>query len=59
MSHPVFYGDLVYNLRRVKWEANVVSSDSKIVERLSTSKVWPSDHLEDDRSSARPFYSIV
>ena len=26
ISHPVFYGDLVYKLRRVKCEANFVSS---------------------------------
>ena len=30
-SHPVFYGDLVYKLRRVKCEANFVSLGSKIV----------------------------
>ena len=34
ISHLVFYGDLVYKLRRVRWEANFVSSDSKIVKRL-------------------------
>ena len=31
ISHPVFYGDLVYKLRRVKCEGNFVSSCSKIV----------------------------
>ena len=31
ISHPVFYGDLVYKLRRVRCEANFVSSGSKIV----------------------------
>ena len=30
-SHPVFYGDLVYKLSRVKCTANFVSSGSKIV----------------------------
>ena len=30
----VFYGDLVYKLRRVKGEANFISSGSKIVKRL-------------------------
>ena len=25
ISHPIFYGDLVYKLRRVKCEANFVS----------------------------------
>ena len=35
ISHPVFYGDLVYKLRRVKYEANFVSSGFKIQPRLS------------------------
>ena len=34
IAHPVFYGDIVYKLRRVKCEANFVSSGSKIVTRL-------------------------
>ena len=34
ISHPVFYGDLVYKLRKVRIEANFVSSGSKIVKRL-------------------------
>ena len=34
IAHPVFYGDLVYKLRRVKGEANFISSGSKIVKRL-------------------------
>ena len=34
ISHPVFYGDIVYKLRRVRCEANFVSSGSKIVKRL-------------------------
>ena len=46
ISHPVFYGDLVYKLRRVRYDANFVSSGSKI-------------HREDDRSCAWPFYSLV
>ena len=33
ISQPVFYDDLVYKLRRVKCEANFVSSGSKIVKR--------------------------
>ena len=33
-SHPVFYGDLVYKLRRVKDTPNVISSGSKIVKHL-------------------------
>ena len=31
---PVFHGDLVYKLRRVKSESNFISSGSKIVKRL-------------------------
>ena len=31
ISHPVFYSDLVYKLKRTKGTANFVSSDSKIV----------------------------
>ena len=34
ITHPVFYGDLVYKLWRVKGEANFISSGSKIVKRL-------------------------
>ena len=36
--HPVFYGNLVFKLRRVKCEANFVSSGSKIVKRLRRRK---------------------
>ena len=41
ISHLVFYGDLVYKLRRVKCEANFVSSGSKIVKRLRRRKYDP------------------
>ena len=34
ISHPVFYGDLVYKLRRVKETPNFSSSGSQIVKRL-------------------------
>ena len=34
IPHSVFYGDLVYKLRRVKDTPNVISSVSKIVKRL-------------------------
>ena len=34
ITHPVFYGDLVYKLRRVKDETNFISSGSKILKRL-------------------------
>ena len=33
ISHPLFYGDLVYKLRRVKDTPNFISSGSKIVKR--------------------------
>ena len=36
--HPVFYGDLVFKQRRVKCEANLISSGSKIVNRLRRRK---------------------
>ena len=41
ISHPVFYGDLVYKLRRVRCEANFVSSGSKIIKRLRHRKYDP------------------
>ena len=41
ISHPVFYGDLVYKLMRVKSETNFVSSGSKIVKRLRRRKYDP------------------
>ena len=34
ITHPVFYGDLVYKLKRIKEETNFISSGSKIVKRL-------------------------
>ena len=34
ISHPVFYGDLVYKLRSVKDTPNFISSGLKIVKRL-------------------------
>ena len=34
ISYPVFYGDLVYKLRRVKHTPNFISPGSKIVKRL-------------------------
>ena len=34
ITHPVFYGDLIYKLWRVKGEANFISSGSKIVKRI-------------------------
>ena len=34
VTHPVFYSDLIYKLRRVKGETNFISSGSKIVKRL-------------------------
>ena len=41
ISHPVFYGDLVYKLRRVRCEANFVSSGSNTAKRLRHRKYDP------------------
>ena len=38
ISYPVFYGDLAYKLKRVKYKANFVSSGSEIVKRLRRRK---------------------
>ena len=38
ISHPVFYGYLVYKHRRIRCEANFVTSGSKIVKRLRRRK---------------------
>ena len=34
ISHPVFYGDLIYKLKRIKGTPNFISSGSKIVKCL-------------------------
>ena len=60
ISHPVFYGDLVYQIRRVKDKPYFISSGSKIVLKTpSTTTVWPIDHRMDYRSCAWSFYSLV
>ena len=41
ITHPVCYGDLVYKLRRVKRQANFISSGSKIVKRLRSRQYDP------------------
>ena len=41
ISHPHFYGDLVYKLRRVKGSDNSILSSSKIVKRLLRRKYEP------------------
>ena len=41
ITHPVFYGELVYKLRRVKGEANFISSGSKIIKRLRRCQYYP------------------
>ena len=38
ITHPFFFGDLVYKLRRVRCKANFVSSGSNIVKRLRRRK---------------------
>ena len=59
ITHPVFYGDLVYKLRRVKGEANFISSGSQIVKRLRRRQYDPAIIERDYRSCVRPFYSLV
>ena len=56
ISHPVFYGDLVYKLRRAKDTPNFISSGSKIVKRLRRRQYDP---VIIERSCAWPFYSLV
>ena len=41
ISHPVFYGDLVYKLRRVKDTPNFFSAGSKIVKHLRRRQYYP------------------
>ena len=41
ITHPVFYGDLVYKPRRVKGETNSISSGSKIVRRFRRKQYDP------------------
>ena len=41
ISHPVFYSDLVYKLRRVKDTQNFISSGIKIVTRLRRAQYEP------------------
>ena len=41
IAHPVFYGDLVYKLRRVKGEASFISSGSRVVGRLRRRRCDP------------------
>ena len=59
ITHPVFYGDLVNELRRVKGETNFISSGSKIVKRLRCRQYDPVIIDGDYRSCAWPFYSLV
>ena len=49
ITHPVFYGDLIYKLRRFKDATNFFSSGSRIVKRLCRLH-----HRADDRSCACP-----
>ena len=41
ITHPVFYGDLIYKPRRVKDEANFITSGSKIVKCLRRRQYYP------------------
>ena len=57
ISHPIFYGDLVYKLRRVKCETNFVSSGSTIVKRL---RRWKYDPVINKRTIGLGlFHSLV
>ena len=47
ISHPVFYGDLVFKLRRVKDTPSFISSGSKIIKRL---RRWQYDPLIIERT---------
>ena len=58
ISHLVFYGDLVYKLRRVKGAADFVSPGSKIVKRFRRRKYDPVI-VEYGRYYTLPFYSLV
>ena len=59
ITHPVFYGDLVYKLKKVKSESEFHLVGLESSEPPSMSSVWPSDHREGYRSCARPFYGLV
>ena len=56
ISHPVFYGDLVYKLKRAKGVENFVSSGSKIASTTFDVKSWPSNFREDNRFCGWPWY---
>ena len=53
ITHPVFYGDMVYKLKMVKDKTNFISSGSKMVKHLRRRQYDPSRGL---RSWAWPFY---
>ena len=55
----VFYGDLIYELGRVKGTVNFISSGSKIVKRLRSPQYDPVIIGDDDKSCAWSFYSLV
>ena len=54
-----FYGDLVYQTKEGQrhTEFHLVGFENS--QTPSTTTVWPSDHREDYRSCAWPFYSLV
>ena len=51
LLHPVFYGDIICKLRRVKGTANFISVGSKIIIRLRTS-----DHRQSNIGSSTTMY---
>ena len=59
ITHPVYYGDLVYKLRRVKGEANFITSGLKIVKRLRRLQYDPAIIKRTIDLVLGPFYSLV
>ena len=59
ICHRVFYDDLGYKQRSVKCECECRLVGLENSQTPSTAKVRPSDHREDVRSCALPFYSLV
>ena len=58
IARQFFYGDLVYEFRRIERAAKSISSGLKIMKPLRH-RVWPGDHREDYRCCAWPFYNLV
>ena len=59
ITYPVFYGDLCLQTKegQRRSEFHLVGVENS--QTSSTSPVWPSDHRENCRSCAWPFYNLV